>query len=58
MLMAEDEGFRTITDWIVERIHDKETLPGSRNVRRQQRILPSERIPSAGRRLTRHIGQD
>ena len=31
----QDEGIRVITDWIVERIRDKETLPGSRDVRRQ-----------------------
>jgi hypothetical protein len=31
----DDEGIQTISDWIVERIRDKETLPGSRDVRRQ-----------------------
>jgi hypothetical protein len=31
----EDEGIRTITDWIVERIETKGKLPGSRDVRRQ-----------------------
>jgi hypothetical protein len=31
----EDEGVRAIADWIVERIRDKEKLPGSRAVRRQ-----------------------
>lgn len=31
----EDEGVQVITDWIVERIRDKETLPGSRPVRRE-----------------------
>lgn len=31
----EDEGIAAIADWIVERIHEKETLPGSRDVRRQ-----------------------
>lgn len=31
----DDEGIRNIADWIVERIQDKETLPGSRDVRRQ-----------------------
>ncbi|MDT3434449.1 hypothetical protein [Haloarcula sp. 1CSR25-25] len=31
----EDEGIRVIADWIIERIHDKEKLPGSRDVRRQ-----------------------
>lgn len=31
----EDEGIQQITDWIVERIREKETLPGSRAVRRQ-----------------------
>ncbi|MBX0293752.1 hypothetical protein [Haloarcula nitratireducens] len=31
----EDEGIRVIGDWIVERIHEKEKLPGSRDVRRQ-----------------------
>ena len=31
----EDEGIRTITDWIVERIESKGSLPGSRDVRRE-----------------------
>ncbi|MDZ7730842.1 MAG: hypothetical protein U5K37_08005 [Natrialbaceae archaeon] len=31
----DDEGIQVITDWIVERIHDKETLPTSRAVRRE-----------------------
>lgn len=31
----EDEGIQVISDWIVERIRDKEKLPGSRDVRRQ-----------------------
>ncbi|MBV0923383.1 hypothetical protein KTS45_04150 [Halomicroarcula limicola] len=31
----EDEGVRVISDWIVERIREKERLPGSREVRRQ-----------------------
>lgn len=31
----DDEGVHTITDWIVEHIRDKQTLPGSRGVRRQ-----------------------
>jgi len=31
----DDEGVRVIADWIVERIRDDETLPGSRAVRRQ-----------------------
>lgn len=31
----DDEGVQAISDWIVERIRDKETLPGSRAVRRQ-----------------------
>lgn len=31
----DDEGVQAITDWIVERIRDKEKLPGSRDVRRQ-----------------------
>ncbi|QLG27793.1 hypothetical protein HUG10_09620 [Halorarum halophilum] len=31
----EDEGIAATTDWIVERIRDKEKLPGSRAVRRQ-----------------------
>jgi hypothetical protein len=31
----EDEGIRAIADWIVERIRDKDELPGSRDVRRQ-----------------------
>ena len=30
-----DEGVEAITDWIVDRIHDAEQLPGSRDVRRQ-----------------------
>ncbi|MFD1597406.1 hypothetical protein [Halobellus rarus] len=31
----DDEGIRAIGDWIVERVREKETLPGSRDVRRQ-----------------------
>ena len=31
----EDEGIRVIADWIVERIEEKEKIPGSRAVRRQ-----------------------
>ncbi|NHN43378.1 hypothetical protein G9C85_17310 [Halorubellus sp. JP-L1] len=31
----DDEGIRTIADWIVERIDEKEKLPGSRDVRRE-----------------------
>ena len=31
----DDEGIRAITDWIVDRIHDKEKLPNSRDVRRE-----------------------
>lgn len=31
----DDEGIQAVTDWIVERIQDKESLPGSRDVRRQ-----------------------
>ena len=31
----DDEGIQAITDWIVQRIRDKERLPGSRDVRRQ-----------------------
>lgn len=31
----DDEGIQAISDWIVERIRDKEDLPGSRDVRRQ-----------------------
>lgn len=31
----DDEGIRAISDWIVERIDEKEKLPGSRDVRRQ-----------------------
>lgn len=31
----EDEGLQAICDWIVERIRDKKTLPGSRDVRRR-----------------------
>ena len=33
--LDEDEGVRTITDWIVGRIEEKGKLPGSRDVRRQ-----------------------
>lgn len=31
----DDEGIAVITDWIVDRIREDETLPGSRDVRRQ-----------------------
>ncbi len=31
----DDEGITSIADWIVEHIREKETLPGSRDVRRQ-----------------------
>lgn len=31
----DDEGIQAITDWIVDRIHDAETLPSSRDVRRR-----------------------
>lgn len=31
----DDEGIRAIGDWVVEQIHEKETLPSSRAVRRQ-----------------------
>lgn len=31
----DDEGIRVIADWIVERIGEKEAVPGSRDVRRQ-----------------------
>jgi len=31
----DDEGIRSVADWIVERVRDKQTLPGSRAVRRQ-----------------------
>jgi hypothetical protein len=31
----DDEGIQSVSDWIVERIRDKEKLPGSRDVRRQ-----------------------
>lgn len=31
----EDEGIQVISDWIVDRIEDKEKLPGSRDVRRE-----------------------
>jgi len=31
----DDEGIEAITDWIVERIHEKQKLPGSRAVRRE-----------------------
>jgi hypothetical protein len=31
----DDEGVRAVTDWIVERIEDKETMPGSRAVRKE-----------------------
>lgn len=30
-----DEGIEAVTDWIVGRIHDRETLPASRAVRRE-----------------------
>ncbi|MFC4550693.1 MULTISPECIES: DUF5789 family protein [Halorussus] len=31
----DDEGIQVVTDWVVERIRDKEKLPGSRDVRRR-----------------------
>jgi len=31
----DDEGVEVVTDWLVERIRDEETLPGSRDVRRR-----------------------
>lgn len=31
----DDEGVRVIREWIVDRIHDEEELPGSRDVRRR-----------------------
>lgn len=31
----EDEGIRVVTDWIVDYIHEKETRPSSRQVRRR-----------------------
>jgi len=31
----EDEGIRVVTDWIVERLHETGSLPGSREVRRE-----------------------
>ncbi len=31
----EDEGIQAIADWVVDRIHDRQTLPGSRGVRRE-----------------------
>ncbi|MFW6317971.1 MAG: hypothetical protein ACOC06_05830 [Halorubrum sp.] len=31
----EDEGIRVVADWIVERIREKEKIPGSRDVRRR-----------------------
>ena len=31
----DDEGIRVICDWIVERVREKEALPGSRDVRRR-----------------------
>lgn len=31
----DDEGIQVVTDWIVEQIHDKQSLPGSRAVRRR-----------------------
>jgi hypothetical protein len=31
----DDEGVNVVTDWIVERIHEKEKLPGSRAVRKR-----------------------
>lgn len=32
---VDEEAIPTVADWIVERIHDKDTLPGTRGVRRQ-----------------------
>lgn len=31
----DDEGIRVVADWIVERIHESESLPSSRDVRRR-----------------------
>ncbi len=31
----DDEGIEVVTDWIVERVREKEKLPGSRDVRRR-----------------------
>ena len=31
----DDEGIQAISDWIIEQIREKETLPGSRAIRRQ-----------------------
>lgn len=31
----EDEGIRVVADWLVDRIREDETVPGSRSVRRQ-----------------------
>ncbi|MFC6952625.1 hypothetical protein [Halorubellus litoreus] len=31
----DDEGIRLIADWIVDRVHEKAALPGSRDVRRE-----------------------
>jgi hypothetical protein len=31
----DDEGITVMTDWIVERIREKERIPGSRDVRRE-----------------------
>lgn len=32
---ADDEGVQYMTDWVVDRIHDNDKLPGSRAVRRE-----------------------
>lgn len=34
-VLDDDEGIQTISDWIVEHIHETETLPDSRAVRRE-----------------------
>lgn len=39
----DDEGIDVVTDWLVERIREKETLPGSRAVRRQAAAFCRER---------------
>lgn len=39
----DDEGVRVVTDWLVERIHEKDELPGSRAVRRRAAKFCRER---------------
>ncbi|CDK40933.1 uncharacterized protein BN903_29 [Halorubrum sp. AJ67] len=33
--LDDEEGVRAIADWVVDRINEKESVPGSRDVRRQ-----------------------